>query len=585
MHLLAIETPGLVALAVHAAIIASVLSLITTAAALLARRAPALLRHALLLGALIALIATPAVVLVYHWASDVQAPQLVLPDSSGVVQGHADRSGRLGGSRADAAEQGVSQIAPPQWGIVAGSAIVFVIVWAVGALMRLYALWVSLAPMRAVQASLKPLTDGPVAEDVERLCGVLKLPRRVRVCSSAIAPSPFVCGWVRPAVVLPAKFAESADPKLRRAVLLHELAHIKRGDCRVGAVACFAVILYWWNPLVGLLVRDLSRAREEVCDDFVLANGADGRSLATFLVDTAEQLVTARVPWAVGIAGGPSSPLEQRIKRLLRPRGKLRTRLKPSLALLFGAVPIIPAFALTHADYHYSEVTVVFQQADKTPASTTNGVFLWKAEASAPGAAPAPEVNYGRANRYWVENEVPGHLHRTLLAFPGVFGDASGQIPPGSRIRTATLRLTTDIEDYSGTIGSVAIHRVLVPWQETQVTWSNFNNGGVPGVDFDSQESDSIQSVPDGGEHAVYFDLASAVRQWSRGAPNYGVILLTPSHDGAFFHSEEFPEVSKRPRLTVTFSPVPERRSLALTTVALAMMVAAVFRARLRPRI
>jgi beta-lactamase regulating signal transducer with metallopeptidase domain len=59
---------------------------------------------------------------------------------------------------------------------------------------------------------------------------------------------PITFGFRRPVIFLPADAAEwSADR--RRMVVMHELAHVRRGDVMTHLVARAAVSLYWWNPL------------------------------------------------------------------------------------------------------------------------------------------------------------------------------------------------------------------------------------------------------------------------------------------------------------------------------------------------
>jgi hypothetical protein len=73
-------------------------------------------------------------------------------------------------------------------------------------------------------------------------------------------------GLVRPAVILPADWKNWDDWKMR-AVLLHEIAHIRRNDWGIAVIAAAAKCAYWLNPLSWFLERKLSQLAEQASDD------------------------------------------------------------------------------------------------------------------------------------------------------------------------------------------------------------------------------------------------------------------------------------------------------------------------------
>src|SRR5208283_2213770 len=66
------------------------------------------------------------------------------------------------------------------------------------------------------------------------------------------AMSPAVCGLFRPMILLPQSLVEKFPPAQLRAVLLHELTHLRRGDVWANCVQSLLQIVYWWHPLVWL---------------------------------------------------------------------------------------------------------------------------------------------------------------------------------------------------------------------------------------------------------------------------------------------------------------------------------------------
>jgi beta-lactamase regulating signal transducer with metallopeptidase domain/HEAT repeat protein len=120
----------------------------------------------------------------------------------------------------------------------------------------------------------------PLCEIADRL----DLDAVPRLLSSPLIEMPFACGVLEPTVVLPAS-AEGWNDSRRRAVLFHELAHVKRHDLvghTLGRIAC---ALYWFHPLVWTAARCLRAESERACDDLVLSCGARASDYADHLLD------------------------------------------------------------------------------------------------------------------------------------------------------------------------------------------------------------------------------------------------------------------------------------------------------------
>ena len=100
--------------------------------------------------------------------------------------------------------------------------------------------------------------------------------------------APVTVGALRPVIVLsPAMFHGLAPNRLREA-LVHECAHVLRRDPLIGLLQRIAVIGFWPHPLVWVLDRALARAREEVCDNYVLRN-SDSTSYAETLFEVSQR--------------------------------------------------------------------------------------------------------------------------------------------------------------------------------------------------------------------------------------------------------------------------------------------------------
>jgi beta-lactamase regulating signal transducer with metallopeptidase domain len=119
--------------------------------------------------------------------------------------------------------------------------------------------------------------------------------RPVRLLRSLERSMPMAFGIVRPSILIPS-VADTWNEDRRRAVLLHELAHIARRDCLTQLMAATACAVYWIHPGVWWIARRLRVERELACDDRVLRAGAQAREYAEHLLELAYTLGGYRAP-------------------------------------------------------------------------------------------------------------------------------------------------------------------------------------------------------------------------------------------------------------------------------------------------
>ncbi len=171
--------------------------------------------------------------------------------------------------------------------------------------------------------------------------------RHVTLRRSNDAHVPLTWGWFWPVVLLPHD-ADDWNEELRAAVLLHELSHVRRGDCLTQQLAHLACALHWHNPLAWLAARQMRRERERACDDEVVLAGVRSSDYADLLVSLAQGHPTPRNLGIAAVAMGRSSAdnLELRVRAILDPhrdrRGIGRTSTRLGLAV---ASVIVLAFS------------------------------------------------------------------------------------------------------------------------------------------------------------------------------------------------------------------------------------------------
>ena len=105
--------------------------------------------------------------------------------------------------------------------------------------------------------------------------------------------TPLTYGILRPVILLPAHIVEKRESVSY--VLLHEFTHIRRLDCLSKLLLTAALCLYWWNPLVWIMVHLANTDMEVACDEAVLQElGEDLRKhYAAMLVELESQRVSS----------------------------------------------------------------------------------------------------------------------------------------------------------------------------------------------------------------------------------------------------------------------------------------------------
>lgn len=162
--------------------------------------------------------------------------------------------------------------------------------------------------------------------------------------------SPMLWALGRPRLLMPKELLPSLTVGQRQALLVHELAHLRRWDHVVRSVEMLALCLYWWNPIVWWAKRALREAEEQCCDAWVIwALPEERRNYATALVECLDFLANVPRPLPMGASGlGQVTDLKRRLTMILGSTTPRRLNwLSGMTMLILGALllPILPTFA------------------------------------------------------------------------------------------------------------------------------------------------------------------------------------------------------------------------------------------------
>ena len=193
---------------------------------------------------------------------------------------------------------------------------------------------------RRLMREAMPLRAESLPIDLAALQRAVGLRTPVRWAVNFDLNSPAVGGLLRPVVVLPPDLSDSLTPKQLTWVLLHELAHVRRGDLWVVVVQRVVQAVFFFHPAVHLANWIIDELREYACDDAALAACKTSRRVCGEGFLAIVERSVERVPIASPALGLFESRLliRRRLIRILDPRRTVHARLsRPAAGVLAGS--------------------------------------------------------------------------------------------------------------------------------------------------------------------------------------------------------------------------------------------------------
>jgi beta-lactamase regulating signal transducer with metallopeptidase domain len=346
--------------------------------AALGRRAAAATRHLLWTLTIAALLVLPVASLAPP-AWQVRIPILraseALRAGTGAAPSNAEPRSEVRSPRTDASSRAVPvpiadrSVAPDAPARSISLFAVLLVVYACGILLLLARVGLEPFALRRLTRASREPADPAWRAILEEATARLGVRRPVRLLQSAADVMPLTFGTRTPTIVLPASADGWTDDR-RRAVLLHELAHIARRDCLVQRFAALTCALYWPHPGVWWAARRLRAERELACDDRVLAAGAPAREYAGHLLDLAHSLRVAPAP-ATALGMARASQLERRLLAILdaaRNRAALGGRGR--VVFLVAAIAVMVPIVAVRAALVPAEEAAEQDKPSSSPAAT-----------------------------------------------------------------------------------------------------------------------------------------------------------------------------------------------------------------------
>ncbi|MDE2795870.1 MAG: M56 family metallopeptidase [Gemmatimonadota bacterium] len=235
-----------------------------------------------------------------------------------------------------------------------GAATFVVIVVAV---VRLAMLAADLHRLRKLRSAAPRVVDPAANALLYEVAGRLGVRRPVELLEGPLDSAPLTYGARRPVVVVPPVLLDSRDSL--RTVLVHELIHVRRGDCVWALLECLTSAVFAFHPLVHRLQRGIERSRETSCDAEVMAAGIVRPSRYADLLAHTHAPTQFPLPAVAASMSARSLTLKERLETMKNFADKdLTSRQRVGIALGAGIVCLMITLAGACVNWTKEENTV-----------------------------------------------------------------------------------------------------------------------------------------------------------------------------------------------------------------------------------
>ena len=214
----------------------------------------------------------------------------------------------------------------------------------------------------------------------------LKLDKKVTISLFNNTLVPCTLGFLKPIILFPVAIINNLSPMEVEAILLHELAHIRRNDYLFNIIQRMMEMILFFNPVIWFIGKEIRREREYCCDDLVLQNTSNPIIYAKALLQIAENK-SNNLRLSLAASGAGKYTLFNRIKRLTNMK-TMNSNPKPHL---FTTLTVI-AVCLSLAWIIPAEQVIKHQKNNRRAISQFKPDTVRFELPAVPNAAEAPPI-------------------------------------------------------------------------------------------------------------------------------------------------------------------------------------------------
>jgi bla regulator protein blaR1 len=215
----------------------------------------------------------------------------------------------------------------------------------------------------------------------KRAARLLDLAADVPVLSTTVRIEPGIVGIFRPVLLLPEGISDRLTAGQMRAIVAHEMAHVRRRDNLTFVLHMIVETLFWFYPLVWWIGSKLLEERERACDEAVVQAGGEAQIYAEGILNVCKFYVESPVACVAGVTG---ADLKKRIVTIMA--GQIGRKLNLGRKVLVAAAGLIATSTPVVIGLIHARQTHAQSPAGQSTTWNQRIVGIWQGTLTLPNA-------------------------------------------------------------------------------------------------------------------------------------------------------------------------------------------------------
>lgn len=258
-------------------------------------------------------------------------------------------------------------------------------VWITGMFFMFVFFTISILQLKQLKNTSLPVQDEAVLKLYRQCQDEMHITKPIPLYSTPFLESPVIIGFIKPCIIIPLSLISDCTLPDLRYMLLHELQHDRHKDAFGNYLMNIATVIYWFNPAVWYVCKEMRNDRELACDTSVLRmlKNEEHTQYGHTLINYAEKLSFSTSPFTAGI-GGNEAQIKKRILNIVSYRKTSFHQMFRSIAAFIVAIilllclsPGLLGYASDNDYYHWNNSGRQISQTDLSEYfGNTEGSFV-----------------------------------------------------------------------------------------------------------------------------------------------------------------------------------------------------------------